>query len=201
VSTLPIILEEGVHEYRLRESGVFIPGVTTVLKTAGAVDTTYFTEYGRWRGSAVHKAALYLDEGTLNRRTLDPAIRPYVKAYEKFLRETKFQIIAMEEQVYSGTYGYAGTLDRTGRFPDKTYRTLLDIKTGEIHPAIRMQTAAYGHAKDRNQWWDRIGLRLYSNGNYGIRTCPPGEYIEDLHDFLAHLRVARWRENNLRGAQ
>ena len=67
---MPHVLTPGLtfvptkHRYLL--DGRVVPGVTSILKAAGYVDDTYFTEYARDRGSAAHAATHYYDEGDLD---------------------------------------------------------------------------------------------------------------------------------------
>ena len=66
------------HEYRAGGRQLF--GVTTVLKRAGIVDDEWWNEQARDRGSKVHDAIQFLDEGCLDWDKLDPALVGYVQA-------------------------------------------------------------------------------------------------------------------------
>src|SRR4051812_25111537 len=70
------------HAYWL--GGEQIPGLTHCLKEAGLVDTRFLKETGRRRGSVVHVACHYLDDGNLDWSSLDEEALAFVKGYEKF---------------------------------------------------------------------------------------------------------------------
>jgi predicted transcriptional regulator of viral defense system len=97
------------HTYYV--NGEVVPSVTQVLHAAGIIDTQWFTEFGRWRGSAVHKATHYFDEGDMDRRTLDPIVKPFVADWKEFREKTKFTPTMIEKPYYDATYGYCGTPD------------------------------------------------------------------------------------------
>lgn len=105
--------EEG-HCYKL--SGVSIPSVTQVLQTAGLVDFSRVPldvlEAARRFGTAVHKACELLDKGTLDERSLDPNLWPYLDAWSDFKKDYKPEFIEIEKPICSITYRVAGTPDR-----------------------------------------------------------------------------------------
>src|SRR5262245_41208840 len=89
------------------------PRVTEVLRDAGLVDTAWYTEESRDRGTAVHLATRYLDEGALDRDSLaDASARARLAQYERFLLEVRPTIHAIEERVFHPIYRYEGTRDR-----------------------------------------------------------------------------------------
>ena len=61
--THPIQFDEAAHVYTV--AGVERPSVTQILKDAGLIDTTWYTDEARQRGRAVHLAAQFLDEDDL----------------------------------------------------------------------------------------------------------------------------------------
>ena len=88
------------------------PRVTEILHRAGLVDTTWYTEEGRWRGSALHRAAQLLDEHDLDWASVPPEVLPRLRQYQRFLDEVKPEILAIEETVTNGLLRYVGHLDR-----------------------------------------------------------------------------------------
>jgi hypothetical protein len=48
-----------------------LPSVTTILKSVGLIDASFYTIEGRERGSAVHLACEYFDQGDLDEDTLE----------------------------------------------------------------------------------------------------------------------------------
>lgn len=176
------------HKYFIDE--VEVPSVTQVLVESGMIDTAFYDEEGKKRGSAVHQACHYLDEDDLDLETLSPELRPYVDAYVSFKDETGFVPTLIEHQVYDRIYGFAGTLDRTGTMKGKN--VLLDIKTGSVAPFAAIQTAAYqvtlgGHNH-------RFALQLKPDGTFKLLEF---DDINDESVFLSALAVVKWKRRFL----
>jgi hypothetical protein len=145
---LTLKLDKDSHVYTLGDREV--PGVTSILKDLGIIDDTYFNEQARIRGSYIHEATQFFDEEDLDINGLDPALRPYLHAYERFKIETGFRPDLIEHGVYARDLDYAGTIDRTGEFSRGAYRgdsySLVDIKSGAAQQWVALQLAAYKHA-------------------------------------------------------
>lgn len=176
--------------------------VTQIMHDAGIVDTTWFTEFGRWRGSAVHKATHYFDDGDIDRRTLDPIVKPFVADWTNFREKTKFTPTMIEKPYYDPVYDYCGTPDRRGYFFEAGNSNggniLVDLKTypsGQPPWWTRLQLAAYGRLVDPRMIFHRYAVVLTGKGPV-VKDYPPEEYMEDLNDFLACIRVARLKVAN-----
>src|SRR4029077_16681761 len=160
--------EAATHTYRL--NGRIIPGVTSVLKNARILDYSFISsdvlEAASKRGTAVHLALQFLDEGTLDRSTVDPEHAGYIQAYERFFEESAFVPGNIEHRVFHGMHRYAGTLDRTGLLNDEL--TVLDFKTGIVLPGHAMQLAAYTNCLPMPRRFRRIALGLRNDGSYRV---------------------------------
>lgn len=117
------------------------PHVTDIMRDAGLVTIDWFTEEARDRGTAVHLATRYLDEGDLDRSSLDASVAPRLEQYERFLAEVKPTIVDIERTVEHDTLGYVGTLDRTLTIAGRV--GVLDIKGTLESPWHGVQLAAY----------------------------------------------------------
>src|ERR1043165_3114073 len=103
-ATAPTLtLDKELHVYTLADR--VLPSVTEILKGAGLVDDRWWTEAGRWRGSAVHAACWYDDEGDLDETTLDPKLQNYLQAYRKFKTELGFIPTDIETPIYNDLLG------------------------------------------------------------------------------------------------
>ena len=145
IATSGLTFDEASHVYRL--DGRAIPSVTTVIRDNRLGDDFHAVapdvlEHARQRGTAVHAALHYWDEGTLDEATVDPVVAPYVAAWRRFVDERRVQIVAMERRHADQVYRFAGTLDRMAVVDGR--RTLIDIKSGSVGGA-QFQTAAYAH--------------------------------------------------------
>ena len=81
--------DEADHTYHI--DGVEVVSVTQALKECGMIDTKWFTEWARHRGSTVHKCLEFMVKGTLDLNSVDPKIQGYLDAYERFRDDTQFE--------------------------------------------------------------------------------------------------------------
>lgn len=124
-----------------------LPHVTTILKTAGLIDTTWFTDQGRDRGSALHEATHYLDEGDLKWDTVDESIASRLSQYQRFKEQVQPEILSIEEAVTNSSFQYCGRLDRRVRINGR--EGVLDIKSPSRSPWQALQVALYALCFDR----------------------------------------------------
>ena len=192
--------EEG-HMYR-RGDGAIIPSATTILQ--GIFPPRFpYPPSAATRGKLGHRATQLYDEDDLDEVGLDPLTARYLAGWKKFRRETGFVPTAIEKIVYSEIYGYAGTLDRIGTFPNHatvnrdaggTHRSkpaVVDIKTGSFvfwHP---LQTAAYALCLDVPH--DRYCVYLKSDGTYSMESHGNRK---DGQVFLAAATIYKVRKEN-----
>lgn len=184
---------EEKHEYTF--DGRIIDSVTTILSGVGIADFSGIPDHLRdvalERGGFVHLATQFLDKGTLDWDTIDPMIEPYVRAYEKFKKDSGFVPNLIEHMGYNKVLDYAGTLDRTGTLNNRMI--LLDIKTGTQLPKyVKLQTAAYVKIlpEDHEPVAERYGLLLRKDGTY--RLSEPYLSQEDFLIFSYAKFVYEW---------
>lgn len=182
------------HSYTL--GGRALPSVTQVMLAAGIIDTRWYDEWSRERGSAVHLACQLMDEGDLDEETVDPRIRGYLDAWSRCLTETRAEVYSIERRLASATLGFAGTIDRVmivcGKGFGESTHELWDIKTGAPGRAGGVQTAAY---QALLAGADGIGcvrrcVQLNADGTYTMHTYrDPGDWAV----FRAALTLFTWR--------
>lgn len=186
-----LVFNPTVHEYRL--DGVVLPSVTTILKAEGFINTTHYTDSGRDRGTVVHEACHLFNVGQLDETTLDADIIPYVEAYKTFLTDTDFYVVESELRIHNATYGYAGTLDIIGYYPQGKRPYVVDIKTGTMMPWTALQLEAYALCLEEPH--GRTGLQLSAEGKYKATEFTDRK---DLQAWLAALTTYKWKQNNLK---
>jgi hypothetical protein len=180
------------HEYRVQER--LVPSVTKLIKAAGLIDDTWMDEEALARGSIVHQALEYDDQGDLDEGSIDPRIMGYVEAWRKCRQEMGLEVVANEQKVYHETYRYAGTLDRVVRRAGQL--VLIDLKSGSPAAWHALQLALYLMATEQ---WDinrptaRAAVYLEEDGRY--------KYVEhkDRNDFAAAKAVItlfNWSQEN-----
>ena len=172
-----------------------LPHVTAILKDVGLVDTQWFTDYARDRGSALHLATELYDKDDLLISSVVPEILPAFNRYLKFLREMKPEMLAIEKHVtYPGLY--QGTLDRNLIIRAKG-QGILDIKGGQPSKVDRLQLAGYAMTFPRpmRRW------NLYLNVGENYKLVEHEDHQGDNADWMACVRIAafRRRHNLLKG--
>lgn len=168
-----------------------LPRVTEILKEAGLIDTTWMTEHGRERGTAVHLACQYYDEGTLDYGSITPEIEGYLRAYDAWKQAAGvegFEWIECPQQDPRGLY--RGTPDR---ILSTRPRVIWDLKSGGYLPCVSLQLAAYVNMMKDPWSYDRNALYLSSDGTYTVKQFPKSEYQTDLNVFLSALNVVTWK--------
>lgn len=193
--------EASTHTYRV--DGVIVPGVTSVLKTAGIIDYSMIPQdvlrTAAARGTAVHLALQFLDEGTLDRDSISEDLVGYISAYERFCADSGFTCAQIEQRVYHPGCQYAGTLDRTGVIGGGL--AVLDFKTGLVLPGHALQLAAYTYALPMPRRFRRLALKLNGDGTYRVHEFPPFEFQRDVDLFLSALACHQWNLQQQRRAQ
>jgi hypothetical protein len=189
-----LTFDEANHVYTL--DGEAVPSVTQILKAEGFIDDSFYDEYSRDRGTAVHKAIHLHNNDDLDEESLDPVIAPYLEAWKKFKRETGLVVSESEKAFASERYRFAGTIDVLGTFPDTTC-IILDIKTGGPAPWHGLQLSAY----DILQWAvgrKRYGVYLSGEGTYKLNQYKDRQ---DREIFLSALSCYHWKHNHKIGGK
>lgn len=179
-----LVFDKESHTYRLGDR--VIVSVTQAIVRAGLIDTRWFTEESRIRGTAVHEAVFYDIHNDLHVDSLHPVIEPYVRAWFAFKKDSRFSAIKelCEIRQWHPLYDYCGTPDIVGVLNGRIW--LVDIKTGDC-PTARYQTAAYREfPRIRALSPRRASLRLYPNGTY--KLIPHADDVNDFAVFLDALK-------------
>lgn len=141
------------------------------------------------RGRKVHTATELYDNGLLDWEQLDPALQPYLVAYEKWLTTTRFEPLGIERMVYHDSLRYAGRLDRLGRIGGRKW--IVDFKSGMLLEGHAYQTAAYLATLPDPQTYDRMLVQLCSDGTFHIETPEKRTFLTHLQIFVHALEEVR----------
>lgn len=180
------------HTYTV--DGRRLPSVTQVLELAGLVDKTWFTDFGRDRGTYVHQMLELDDLGELDEGTLDEQLVPYLTAWRACCAAGRAAWTHIEHRMADATVGVAGTADRIGAFSGAL--TIADIKSGHPEDYIAIQLGGYAYLAELTgvvpsaKRVKRVGVFVRGDGSYRIV-----EYADrtDIDIFRAALAVAQWR--------
>ncbi len=154
-----------------------IPSCTQILSATGIapdwrkVDPIILANK-RALGSALHKCLHYLQENDLDPESIDDSVKPYLKAYELFVKDSAFKPIAVEVRRWKVLNGlpFGMTLDAVGMINGAPW--LIDFKTteGQPHASWGIQLAAYELGLEALAappfCYRRVSLQLLANGQY-----------------------------------
>lgn len=188
-----LTFDEDQHRYFL--DGREIGSVTTILSGVGLKKTDFGPD-GDWyarRGTMVHKACHYLDQGVLDWNTVDERIVGYVRAWEDWKEFTGVEIVKSEGKVFSETWWYAGTEDKVVRgFLGSLDDMGLDLKTGAPDAADQLQTAGYVMARCPSDYFNkkRAALYLKEDGKWELK---PHEERGDFNIFQSAVNLYNYK--------
>jgi hypothetical protein len=143
------------HRY---ENG--LESVTGILKSEGFIDTRFYDEWSRDRGSGVHLATAYDDQGELDEETVDPEIDPYLEGWRKFKAESGFIPQQIETPMMSTVYRYAGTPDRIGELPGHIKRAAV-----ELHDDGSYKLVPFTDRQDAALWLAVLAVHNWKKNN------------------------------------
>lgn len=200
--------DDATHTYTL--DGEVIPSVTTVIADPVMLSDMKFTNVFVNKGNIgtrVHALCEDINKGDSPDLDKEPErIRNYTLGYKKFLRETGFKPLGIEQKVFSRRLGYAGTFDISGIMPDLHGDTMItcDLKTTyKLSPTVRLQMAAYANAymemypeniANADDYKLRLTIQLKDKegGDYVLEWYTAQEYALDLAVFKAKLVSAKF---------
>lgn len=185
--------DEAAHAYTW--DGSPVPSVTQVLHpldaAALAAVPAETLEFARMRGTVVHKACEFYDQGRLDESSIDPQIAGYIEAWKLFRAQSGYEPVLTEARVYHERYRYAGTLDSAGMLNGKA--VILDRKTSlELYPSVGPQLAGYLAAcpHDQIKPLARYAIQLSADATYRLTKYTDAD---DWTCFLGLLNAHHWR--------
>lgn len=175
-----------VHAFKL--DGRPVPSITQCLVMSDLIDTQWFTEYGRERGSAVHRACHYLDENDLDPGYLDGEQTGYLDAWDLFFKQHHCQWIEIEKPAYSIPLQIAGIPDRVGLVDREM--SVVEIKTGSLYTVTGVQLALQARIVAPTDPLNRYAVQLKPDGTYFLQP------YKDRNDFkvaMAALTITHFK--------
>lgn len=201
---MSLTFDAAEHAYHL--DGRRLPSVTQILEDVGIIDYSGIPGASReqylLRGQIVHACTQFDDEMSVEGNRLaddqiDPRVAGYVEAWRRFRRDTGFTPELIEHRAANKQYGFAGTLDRTGRLRGETGVGLWDIKTGHAMPWTRLQLAAYASFFEKPRTLLRSVVELHEDGTYCVPfVWQARDWMTDFNIFLSAVNVFREKHPN-----
>lgn len=189
--------DPNTHRYYL--DGREVPGVTTLLKANGTIDTTFLRNTAALaRGTAVHKQCEEMDAQTnaLGRAfpfaraslAVDSPMDGYARAYARFLRDCRPIYTHVEAGLLHATLRYGGRTDRICADLGDRGPAVLEIKTGVPADWHGVQLAGYQLLFPTGSRWV---VYLSPRGNYSIKRCDDARDYDRFMQALADYHAAR----------
>lgn len=212
---IPFTFDEATHIYKVE--GHYCLATSDILHLAGLSDygsvPSRVLESAANRGTSLHKAIHYFEEGDLDLQRLPEEIRPYLRAYMKFRVERDFEPIPPQEHAivyeHEGTGQHIGcTIDLRGTVAGKLY--IVDPKSTypnsgmakkQTHLRWRMQLQSYHEATMIDEpFWELAGdgpigkaiLHLKKDASYEFIDFP----ADDAMNWDACIRMAQLKLAN-----
>ena len=178
------------------DAGTFLESSTTVLKAELGL-YQFSSNKAAGRGTEVHKAAHYYDDGDLNEKSLTDEIAAYLEQYKKALAFYKIKVHANELMRYSRKYLFAGTCDKVVTIAGE--HGPLDLKTGSVEKWHKWQTASY-YDLLAEEFEKLHGLKF--SKRWALYVSPTNYCLvehkgaRDFYEFLAFLAAHNLKINN-----
>lgn len=153
----PVIFQPEGHRYTWE--GRELESVTTILQAEGYIDTRWFDDWSRDKGTAVHLAVHYEETGGVDEHGLDPVIAPYLEAWRAFKDATGWETQESEPRLMSSVHLYAGTPDVVGHLPGITRAAV------ELTPDGSYRLVPYRDRADVQVWLAILAGRNWKKNN------------------------------------
>jgi len=188
------------HKYYL--DGYAVPGVSEVIDVSGLDEFSRIPEdllaYKSELGTNIHEMLELYDKGSLDEKSLNATLQPFLVGYKRFLQDYKPTIKAIEQMFIGNNYDYPdevyiGRVDRIFGIGEDNW--IIDIKTGGKYKYQKLQTAGYLNAyrtmTDVNDLTNIRGcLYLNKEGEYDLKFH---EDDVDMHRFFSCLGIFYYR--------
>lgn len=184
------------HTYHT-DSGMRLEGVTDILQgELGGFEG--FPEGAAMRGTNVHNAIQYWNEGDLNESTLTPEIASYLECFKRAKAHHKIKILQNEVMRYHHKYLYSGRLDSIVEIDG--VKGIIDYKTGMPDKRNKWQLAAYleymrHEIPDLKGRWNLYLKPDHYEGGLGFKL-EEHTGARDFSEFLALLSAYTIKKNN-----
>ena len=185
-----LTFEEEGHVYKYRNKPV--DSVTQILSKAGLSGNPFYTPGSAQRGQEVHLMTALHDQGLLDEDELPDWMRGYLESWKQFLSTAPVIIIDVEKYVFNSQSYYGGRVDRSIYW--EGVPGILDIKSGAYERWHEIQLWGYADAyyKPNSNCFNLVGVYLKPTG--GFPKIEHADNIENLYDWRAAIRIARWKE-------
>ena len=174
--------DSATHSYWI--DSVQVPSISELLERTGHVDSTFMTQEGRDRGTAVHELCAAHDLDALDLETCNSPYRGYLLAYVKALSIIRPVIFAVELPAVHPQYRFGGRPDRDVSIGG--VRSVMEIKSGAPERSHSLQTALQALLVST-----QIGLPPEALGRFSLYLKPTGKFKLEEHKARRDFDEAR----------
>jgi hypothetical protein len=184
---MPKLELDANHIYTV--DGRRVDGLTSTIQEAGLIRSS--GSYYMDRGSKIHLATQYWDEGVLDEETVDPQIQGYLDSWKQFRKDQHYTPIEIEYKISNPILLVASTVDRI---------PLLDIKSGGPEPWHILQIA-FQWKTLLDTFWDmqeylKTPMDVYLDPDGGppkVKAYKISELKEAYQVYCSLLVFLRWK--------
>lgn len=188
LSSLPFRFDAVNHAYLDLSTGEAFPHITGMLEDAGLVDSRWYTEDSRIRGSAVHRLTADFDMGAIDVPSCTSRYRGWLLGHVYAMERMMPEILEVEIPRVHPVYRYGGRPDRVWRYAGAL--AIPEIKSGDYEKSHPIQTALqailvepeYGIPAES---FLRFGVYLKSNGKAKV------EQFKERRDFILAREIIK----------
>ena len=169
-----------------------LPSVTTII--GQYIDSQWFTDESRERGSAVHAACHAHIIGAYV-VPLPVAWRGYFDSFRIWVDAARPVVDLAEVRLTDDQLGFCGQPDFVGAVGIRDGRGLIDYKTSiSLEKWFRLQGAAYRHLAGRAGFQTQWGgtLRLKADGSMPLLDFWPDNVVNDFSRFLMSFNLFKF---------
>lgn len=157
------------HEYLDPTTGVIFPHITGMLEATGHIDTEWYTDEGRDRGTAVHDMTAEYDLGALDVASCVSPYRAYLLAHVQAMQMIRPTWDQVEEPIVHPTFLFGGRPDRVGTFDGR--RAVAEVKSGAREDSHAIQTALQAILVAPS-----LGLPAHAIARFGLYYSGDGKF-------------------------
>lgn len=176
------------HEYFL--NGKLVPSITQMIERCGLIDTEWFTEESKVRGTAVHDLTAAYDLGALDPEECRSKYRGWLLGHVALMRALKPTWTHVEIPMVSAVRKFGGRPDRLGKV--FKLHTVCEVKSGAKEKCHAIQTALQAILASEEsgtnlppEHWQRMAEYIKPNGSYDL------VHHKDPRDFDEARRVIK----------
>jgi hypothetical protein len=175
------------------ENNTGFPSVSDIIRPY--INTKYFTDECRIRGTAIHACCASYIQGLYFPR-LKPEYQGYMDSFKRWADKNIEEVILVEKRLVDKDLGYCGQLDAILRLKGHEKPFVVDLKTGKsIQRSWKLQLAAYTYLEAMSapqigatvDAYNCISLRVKAEGT-GCRAVKYKNCQENFEIFKGMLK-------------